>query len=41
MVYGEIGDSTARFAAFVNGVGIHADDYDDTQLAMAEDRVCV
>jgi len=27
-----------RFAAFVNGVGIHADDYDDTQLAVAKDR---
>lgn len=29
----------ARFAAFANGVGIHADDYDDTQLAVASDRV--
>ena len=29
----------ARFAAFVNGIGIHADDYDDTQLAVAENRV--
>jgi 2-methylcitrate dehydratase PrpD len=29
----------ARFAAFANGVGIHADDYDDTQLAVAADRV--
>lgn len=28
-----------RFAAFANGIGIHADDYDDTQLAMAGDRV--
>ena len=28
----------ARFAAFANGVGIHADDYDDTQLAVAPDR---
>jgi len=28
-----------RFAAFANGVGIHADDYDDTQLAIAPDRV--
>jgi 2-methylcitrate dehydratase PrpD len=28
-----------RFAAFANGVGIHADDYDDTQLAVARDRV--
>jgi 2-methylcitrate dehydratase PrpD len=29
----------ARFAAFANGVGMHADDYDDTQLAVAPDRV--
>lgn len=28
-----------RFAAFANGVGIHADDYDDTQLAVSPDRV--
>lgn len=28
-----------RLAAFANGVGIHADDYDDTQLAVAKDRV--
>ena len=28
-----------RFAAFANGIGIHADDYDDTQLAVAADRV--
>lgn len=28
-----------RFAAFANGVGQHADDYDDTQLALAPDRV--
>src|SRR5579864_1290022 len=28
-----------RFSAFANAVGIHADDYDDTQLAVAEDRV--
>jgi 2-methylcitrate dehydratase PrpD len=36
------GDGTrvaARFAAFANGVGIHADDYDDTQLAVLKDRV--
>lgn len=31
--------AAARLAAFVNGVGIHADDYDDTQLAVASDRV--
>jgi 2-methylcitrate dehydratase PrpD len=29
----------ARFAAFANGIGMHADDYDDTQLAVAQDRV--
>ncbi|GAC1338846.1 MAG: MmgE/PrpD family protein [Acetobacteraceae bacterium] len=29
----------ARFAAFSNGIAIHADDYDDTQLAVAADRV--
>src|ERR1700691_3841272 len=29
----------ARFAAFVNGIAIHADDFDDTQLAVAKDRV--
>jgi 2-methylcitrate dehydratase PrpD len=29
----------ARFAAFVNGLAIHADDYDDTQLAVSKDRV--
>jgi len=28
-----------RFAAFANGVAIHADDYDDTQLAVLPDRV--
>lgn len=28
-----------RFAAFANGIGIHADDYDDTQLAAGADRV--
>ncbi len=29
----------ARFAAFANGVAVHADDYDDTQLAVQKDRV--
>ncbi|HEX4781080.1 MAG TPA: MmgE/PrpD family protein, partial [Usitatibacter sp.] len=29
----------ARFAAFANGLTIHADDFDDTQLAVAKDRV--
>ena len=28
-----------RFAAFANGIGVHADDYDDTQLAVRNDRV--
>ena len=31
--------SDMRFAAFANGVGIHADDYDDTQPAVAKHRV--
>ena len=31
--------TSKRFAAFANGVGIHADDFDDTQLAVAHDRV--
>lgn len=28
-----------RLAAFANGVSIHADDFDDTQLAAAKDRI--
>ena len=28
-----------RFAAFANGIAMHADDYDDTQLAVGKDRV--
>jgi 2-methylcitrate dehydratase PrpD len=28
-----------RFAAFVNGVAIHVEDFDDTQLSAAKDRV--
>src|SRR5438445_8126309 len=31
--------ASPRFAAFANGVSIHADDFDDTQLAAAGDRV--
>ena len=31
--------ASPRFAAFVNGVSIHADDFDDTQLSAAKDRV--
>ncbi len=38
-VIGSSMKAPVRFAAFVNGVGIHADDYDDTQLAVAPDRV--
>jgi 2-methylcitrate dehydratase PrpD len=30
--------TATRFAALLNGIGIHADDYDDTQLAVAADR---
>jgi 2-methylcitrate dehydratase PrpD len=29
----------ARFAALANGISIHVDDFDDTQLAVAKDRV--
>ena len=29
----------SRFAAFLNGLAIHADDFDDTQLATLPDRV--
>ena len=38
-VFGSSLKTAPRFAAFANGVGIHADDYDDTQLAVAKDRV--
>jgi 2-methylcitrate dehydratase PrpD len=38
-ILGSAMKAPARFAAFVNGIGIHADDYDDTQLAVAKDRV--
>jgi 2-methylcitrate dehydratase PrpD len=31
--------TSPRFAAWVNGVSIHADDFDDTQLSAAKDRV--
>jgi 2-methylcitrate dehydratase PrpD len=31
--------SAVSFAALANGIGIHADDYDDTQLSAAPDRV--
>src|ERR1700693_6047212 len=38
-VLGSAGRLPARFAAFANGVAIHVDDYDDTQLAVGKDRV--
>lgn len=38
-VIGSALKAPVRFAALANGVGIHADDYDDTQLAVAKDRV--
>jgi 2-methylcitrate dehydratase PrpD len=31
--------SSERYGAFANGLAIHADDYDDTQLAESKDRV--
>jgi len=31
--------TSPRFAALVNGISVHADDFDDTQLAAANDRV--
>ena len=31
--------TSPRFAALVNGISVHADDFDDTQLAAAKDRV--
>ncbi|MCJ2134201.1 MmgE/PrpD family protein [Methylobacterium sp. J-026] len=38
-VLGTTLQAAPRFAAFANGVAIHADDFDDTQLAVAKDRV--
>jgi 2-methylcitrate dehydratase PrpD len=38
-VIGTATTAPERFAAFANGVAMHADDYDDTQLAVAKDRV--
>jgi 2-methylcitrate dehydratase PrpD len=38
-IIGSAQKTSPRFAAFVNGVSIHADDFDDTQLATAKDRV--
>src|SRR5881275_637529 len=39
IVIGSSIKTSPRFAAFVNGVSIHADDFDDTQLSAAKDRV--
>src|ERR1700722_2601549 len=38
-VIGTAMKTSARFAALLNGISIHADDFDDTQLAAAKDRV--
>jgi 2-methylcitrate dehydratase PrpD len=38
-IIGTARKTSPRFAAFVNGVSIHADDFDDTQLSAAKDRV--
>src|SRR6202521_4520464 len=38
-IIGSARKASPRFAAFVNGVSIHADDFDDTQLAVAKERV--
>src|SRR5258705_1561157 len=39
IVIGSSLKTAPRFAAFANGVSIHADDYDDTQLSPQKDRV--
>jgi 2-methylcitrate dehydratase PrpD len=39
ILIGSAQKTAPRFAAFVNGISIHADDFDDTQLAVAKDRV--
>src|SRR3989449_9706444 len=38
-IIGSSKKTSARLATFVNGVSIHADDFDDTQLSAAKDRV--
>jgi 2-methylcitrate dehydratase PrpD len=38
-IIGSARKTAPQLAAFVNGVSIHADDYDDTQLSAAKDRV--
>ena len=39
VIAGSSARTAPHFAAFVNGVSIHADDFDDTQLSAAKDRV--
>jgi 2-methylcitrate dehydratase PrpD len=38
-IVGSTQRTSPRFAALLNGISIHADDFDDTQLAAAKDRV--
>src|ERR1700682_3668724 len=38
-IIGSARKTSPHFAAFVNGVSVHADDFDDAQLAVAKDRV--
>jgi 2-methylcitrate dehydratase PrpD len=38
-IVGTAQKTSPRLAALVNGISIHADDFDDTQLAAAKDRV--
>jgi 2-methylcitrate dehydratase PrpD len=38
-IIGSARKTSPRFAALLNGISIHADDFDDTQLAAANDRV--
>jgi 2-methylcitrate dehydratase PrpD len=38
-IIGSAQKTSSRFAALVNGISIHADDFDDTQLASGKDRV--
>src|ERR1700732_4894981 len=38
-IIGSADKTSPRFAALINGISIHADDFDDTQLAAAKDRV--
>ncbi len=39
IVMGTKSKLTPRFAAFANGLAIHVEDFDDTQLAVGKDRV--